>query len=88
MCIQPWWFQIWSTDEVVEYNRGYKLAEFLPGWFAIGSSGGGEMFAIRKVDASPCPIYIVPFIVMAEKDAIKICEDFEMFAMVLGRDSA
>jgi hypothetical protein len=88
LCIEPWYFQLWSTEEVIEHNRGYNVEEFLPGWFAIGSSGGGEMLAIRKRDGSPCPVYMVPFIVMAESDAVQIAHDFEMFAMALGRNGA
>jgi hypothetical protein len=86
LCIEPWYFQLWSTEELIEYNRGYNVEEFLPGWFAIGSSGGGEMLTIRKRDGSPCPVYMVPFIPMSEKDAVQIAHDFEMFAMAFGRD--
>jgi hypothetical protein len=86
LCIEPWYFQLWSAEETIEYNRGYNVEEFLPGWFAIGSSGGSEMLAIRKQDGSPCPVYMVPFIPMAESDAVQIAYDFEMFAMALGRD--
>jgi hypothetical protein len=88
LCIEPWYFQLWSTSEVIEYNHGYNVEEFLPGWLAIGSSGGGEMLAIRKRDGSPCPVYMVPFIPMAESDAVQIAHDFEMFAMTLGRVGA
>jgi len=59
LCIEPWYFQLCSAEEVVEYNKGYKVEEFLSGWFAIGSNGGGEMLAIRKSDGSPCPVYMV-----------------------------
>src|SRR5687767_4828563 len=85
LCIEPWYFQLLSAEEVIEYNHGYNVEEFLPGWFAIGSNGGGEMLAIRKRDGSPCPVYMVPFIPMAESDAVQIAHDFEMFAMALGR---
>ena len=85
LCIEPWYFQLCSAEEVVAYNQGYNVEEFLPGWFAIGSSGGGEMLAIRKRDGSPCPVYIVPFIPMAESDAVQVAHEFEMFAMALGR---
>ena len=86
LCIEPWYFQLCSAGELVEYNKGYNVEEFLPGWFAIGSNGGGEMLAIRKQDGSPCPVYMVPFIPMAESDAVQIAHDFEMFAMALGRE--
>jgi SMI1 / KNR4 family (SUKH-1) len=86
LCIEPWYFQLCSAEEIVAYNQGYNVEEFLPGYFAIGSNGGGEMLAIRKQDASLCPVYMVPFIPMAESDAVQIAYDFEMFAMSLGRD--
>jgi hypothetical protein len=86
LCIEPWYFQLCSAEEVVSYNRGYKVEVFLPGYFAIGSNGAGEMLAIRKRDGSPCPVYyMVPFIPMDENDAVQIAFDFEMFAMALGR---
>jgi hypothetical protein len=88
LCIEPWYFRLCSAEEVIAYNQGYNVEEFLPGWLAIGSNGGGEMLAIRKRDGSPCPVYMVPFIPMAESDAVQIAHDFEMFAMALGRDGA
>ena len=88
LCIEPWYFRLCPAEEVVAYNQGYHVEEFLPGWFAIGSNGGGEMLAIRKRDGSPCPVYMVPFIPMAEPDAVQIAHDFETFAMALGRDRA
>ncbi len=86
LCIEPWYFQLWSAEELVVYNDSYDVEEFLPGWFAIGSNGGGEMLAIRKQDGSPCPVYMVPFITMDESDAVEIAHDFEVFAMALGRE--
>lgn len=86
LCIEPWYFQLCSAEEVIAYNQGYNVEEFLPGWLAIGSNGGGDMLAICKRDGSPCPVYMVPFIPMAESDAVQIAHDFEMFVMALGRD--
>jgi hypothetical protein len=88
LCIEPWYFQLCSAEEVVAYNQGYNVEEFLPGCFAIGSNGGGEMLAIRKRDGSPCPVYMVPFIPMTQSEVVEIAHDFEMFAMALGRDGA
>ena len=86
LCIEPWYFQLCSAEEVLKFNLGYRVEEFLPGWFAIGSSGSSDMLAIRKGDGSPCPVYMVPFVPMAESDAILIAHDFEMFAMAFGRN--
>ena len=85
LCIEPWYFQLCPAEEVGAYNSGYNVGKFLPGYLAIGSNDGGEMLAIRKRDGSPCPVYMVPFIPMAESDAVQIASDFETFAMALGR---
>ncbi len=45
MGADPGWFQVWPADQVVELNRGYEVCENLPGFFGIGSSGGGELLA-------------------------------------------
>lgn len=88
LSIEPWYFQLWQAEILIAHNQGYNVEEFLPGWFAIGSNGGGEMLTIRKRDGSPCPVYMVPFIPMAEGDAVQISHDFEMFAMALGREGS
>lgn len=88
LSIKPWYFQLWSAEEVIAYNRGYEVEELLPGWFAIGSNGAGEMLAICKREGSPCPVNMVPFIPMAESAGVQIAHDFEMFAMALGRNVA
>ena len=87
LCIEPWWFQLWPAEEVLDLNRGYCIPEFLPGYLGIGSNAAGELLAIRKSDGSPCPIYMIPFCPMAESDGIQICHDMEMFAMALGRET-
>ena len=37
-----------EADELLQFNADYKADEFYPGYFLIGSDGGGEAFAIRK----------------------------------------
>src|SRR4051812_12602627 len=71
MCLEPWYFQLQPAETVVAFNRGYQVGKWLPEYFAIGSSGGGEMLAIRKAIGSPCPIYMVPFVPMAAEDAVE-----------------
>jgi len=88
MCLEPGYFRLEPAESVVEYNLDYQVQRFLPGFFAIGSSGGGEMLAIRKDAASPCPIYMVPFVPMAAEDAVETAFNFELFAMSLGRPPA
>jgi SMI1 / KNR4 family (SUKH-1) len=84
--IEPGYFQLWHAEEILEHNQRYHVDECLPKVVAIGSSGGGEMLTIRKRSESHCPVYMIPFIVMDEREAIQIACDFETFAMALGRD--
>ena len=37
-----------EVDDLLQYNESYKADEFYPGYFLIGSDGGGEAFAIEK----------------------------------------
>jgi hypothetical protein len=31
LCIEPWYFTLWSAEEVVSCNQGDHVEEFLPG---------------------------------------------------------
>jgi hypothetical protein len=77
--IQPYWFRLWAADEVLQANLDYRVQEFMPGWFAFGSSGGGEIFAFDTRTAQPWKVYIVPCITINESEAILIAEDLEAF---------
>ncbi|MFD2720211.1 hypothetical protein ACFST9_15915 [Hymenobacter monticola] len=37
-----------EADELVQLNKDYHADDFCPGYFLIGSDGGGEAFAIEK----------------------------------------
>lgn len=37
-----------EDDALLQYNAEHEAAEFYPGYFLIGSDGGGEAFAIEK----------------------------------------
>jgi hypothetical protein len=77
------WFRLCPAEEVLAYNQGYHVPEYLPGFFAIGNADD-ELLGIRKRDGSPCPVYLIPFS-MDENDVEQIARDIEMFAMALGR---
>jgi len=79
LSIEPYWVSFWKAEEVVELNRSYEVAQNIPGFFGFGSNGGGELLAFKVSDSEPFPIYRVPFIVMAQEDAVLIAQDFETF---------
>ena len=82
--VDPYWFQIWSADEVLEHNEGYQVKEYLPGFFAFGSNGGGELLAFDTRKEGAWPVYMVPFIPMDESGAQKVSPDFLSFAEMFG----
>ena len=83
--IDPGWLQLWSSEEVLEHNRGYEIAENMPGFFGFGSSGGGELLAFDTRFGKPWKVVMIPFIPMSAKEAIVTAKDFEEFIQAIGR---
>lgn len=84
--VEPGWFQIWPAEEVVTCNEEYEVSQALPGDFAIGSSGGGEMLTFRKQAGPPWPVYMIPFIGMCEEDCLEIASNFVAFVAAFGKE--
>ena len=57
--------QLWRAEELIKTNRGYKVAEFAPNLFLIGSDGGGDAYAFDISTNNPT-LFEVPFIGMPE----------------------
>ena len=82
--VEPGWFVLWSTEELSARNQGYRVAKYLPGFTAFGSSGGGEMLAF----APDRRVVMVPFIPMQPSEAIVIAASFTALVRAFGRDEA
>jgi SMI1 / KNR4 family (SUKH-1) len=83
--VNPWCFDsLWTAEDMIECNRDYQVSIYCPGFFGIGSSGGGEMFAFDVRRAQPWPVVIVPFIGMEPKAAIIVAKDFHSFVAMFG----
>jgi hypothetical protein len=74
--VEPGLLYFWRAEEVAENNDRYEVQQNVPGFFAFGSSGGGEMFAFDTRGPKPWPVVIIPFIPMDAKEAIQIAPDF------------
>jgi SMI1/KNR4 family protein SUKH-1 len=79
------WFQLWSSAEVLELNKGYEIEQHLPGYFGFGSNGGGELLAFDTPKGMPWKVVMIPFLPMSENEAIVIAKDFEEFIRAIGR---
>jgi hypothetical protein len=77
--VEPGWIEFWRAKEVPENNRGYEVQLAVPGFYAFGSDGDGEMFAFDTRAGKPWPIVMIPFIPMTADEAIKIAPDFATF---------
>ena len=55
--------RLWKAEELLIHNRGYKVAEFFPNFFFIGTDGGGEAYAFDVSRDDPT-VFEVPFIGM------------------------
>lgn len=62
-------------QELLDYNRGYRVNDFAPGLLLIGSDGGGEAFAFDLRDPS-MPIVGVPFVGMNLNEAKRMAPSF------------
>jgi len=75
---------LWRAEELVEFNTGYEVAEFVPELFLFGSNGGGESFAFDR-RSNPWSIVMVPFIPLELKEALPIASTFAEFFQALSR---
>ena len=84
LTIDPWWFQLWSTREVGDYNRGYEVSQWHPGYHGFGSSGGGVMFAFKQ-DALPrSMVFGIPFDSIDLEDVYVIAKDLAELVKAIG----
>ncbi len=73
---------IWPADEAVIASDEYELPEYLPGYFAFGGNGGGELF-VFAVDRPDSPVFMVPAMGMSLENIIAIADNFTAFARMM-----
>jgi hypothetical protein len=62
--ISPGYAILWGAHEVAQFNSEYEVQTYLPGYVAVGASGGGDLF-VFPLSGSPAGIFGVPAIGMA-----------------------
>lgn len=82
--IEPGWISFWSAEEVLDLNRSYELDQLVPGFFGIGSNGGGDLIALDGRKGPPFPVVAVPFVPLGVEDAMIIAPDFDALISLLG----
>ena len=66
----------------MEYNQYYQVEELAPGFFLIGSNGGGEAYAFDLSSGSSV-LHRLPFIGMEAQYASKVADSFRLFLAAL-----
>jgi hypothetical protein len=84
--VKPGWFQLWPAEEVVALNESYEVEQNVPGFFGIGSNGGGELLAFDTRGGKPWKVVMIPFIPMTAEEAIVIVKDFGVFIQAMGHE--
>lgn len=85
LAVEPGWFQLWQAEEVLARNADYQVAQHAPGFFAFGSSGGGELLALDMRGNKPWQVVMIPVIPMAASEAVVIAQDCEGFLAEMAR---
>jgi hypothetical protein len=84
LAVDPGWIALWPAANVARHNTGYRVNELLPGFLGFGSNGGGELLAF-DTRAHPWRICMIPFVPMAESEAVEIAPEFETLTRHFGR---
>ncbi|MFD1987940.1 SMI1/KNR4 family protein [Mesorhizobium newzealandense] len=82
---QPLWLALDAAEEVIETEQQGTFKEFFPGFFVIGSNGGGEAIAFDLRTAGPYPLVAFD---ITNSDLIEsvwpIALDFDEFLGLIG----
>ncbi len=83
--VEPGYFQLWRANEVAQYSAEYQVHEYLPGYVAVGSNGGGELY-VFPISGSPPGIFMVPAIGMALDVVLEVAPSFTDFVSEFGNE--
>jgi hypothetical protein len=84
--VAPGWFVVWPAEEASVASDEYQLPTYLPGYFAFGGNGGGELFVFQLTrDSEDRPIFMVPAIGMAVAELLPVAKSFFEFQSLMGK---
>ena len=82
--LAPGYFRLWRAREVTRYSADYEIPKYLPGYVAVGSTGGGDLY-VFPTSGSPPGIFTVPAIGMESNVVSLVAPSFSAFASEFGR---
>ena len=81
--ISPGYAVLWGAQEVVPFSSEYEVQLYLPGYVAVGTSGGGDLL-VFPFSGSPAGIFVVPAIGMAPDVVDLVAPSFSAFTAAFG----
>lgn len=81
--ISPGYAVLWGAQEVAQFSFEYEVQIYLPGYVAVGTSGGGDLFVFPLLGA-PAGIFAVPAIGMAPDVVDLVAPSFSAFVAAFG----
>lgn len=81
--VQPGCVEFIRCSDLGSANRDYQVADYLPGYLLIATSGTGEGFVV-KVAEPEWPVFYVPLIGMAPHECRLLCPSFTDFVQLVG----
>jgi hypothetical protein len=82
--ISPGHFVHWPAEDVARFTLEYQVHIHLPGYAAIGSSGGGDLL-VFPASGMPPGIFAVPAIGMATEVVELVASGFPAFVAEFGK---
>jgi hypothetical protein len=82
---EPGWFVVWSAEEALVASNEYGVSEYLPGYFAFGSNGGGELLVFHLAKPTEGQVFMVPAVGMAEPELLSVAGSFAEFTAQMGK---
>jgi hypothetical protein len=75
----PSYVRIWSARMAIDFNNGYEVRQWVPGFIGIGDNGGGEMVGFDTRFGQPYRVCTIPLMPMSWDDAMGDPIDFLTF---------
>jgi hypothetical protein len=84
--VDPGWFVVWPIEEAAVASAEYEVPTYLPGYFAFGGNGGGELFVFELAGGGEDrPVFMVPAIGMSATELRPVSKSFEEFESQMGK---
>ena len=81
--ISPGYFALWAAHEVASFSSEYQVETYLPGYVAVGSNGGGDLY-VFPISGWPPGIFLVPAIGMEQRYVSLVARSFSAFVEQFG----